>query len=377
MPDLVRGESIIDITQKRIFRDTEELATKRQKMWYPNTTIENKQSEGKVLPLSEIRTHYSKLEVQLMLENQGLRLESKLNTVESKFKTRLIIMEKDMRKTVAELRTENLLLKKDISRLEKINFNFQSMNDHHAGVAKVELDRRRKRFPWLPIPILEETRIQSKQNRETTITALPDDVALIILMCLPDEDLFVFRGLNSLFYEAFYLQENDVDIKRCLWLAKRGRKFTNLREISDVDGKFTVDDFRVLGPYNFPKLEVFNLYDSSTELLQPHGYLKEFNFFENEFIDLRHLSDWKFPALGALAFFKMRVDLRNLSGHKSLKFILFDSCVPTLEEIQNLSKESFPRLQHVAIDKSLERVPGIDEHFKQQGIELYYSDWDL
>jgi len=374
-PGSLNVEATDNITQKKrsfTTRETDEQATKRLKIESTKISIENKPA-GNIVVVSNTQIRHpqcSNVEVELMLENQRLRLESK-------YRSELHTMEKDALKTVTELRTENMLLKQEISKLEKDNNNLRNRRDNHGGLAKVEVDRRRKKFPWLPIPTLEEkTQTQSKQNRKTKITDLPADLTLKILKCLSDEDLFVLRGLSTQFYEAFYSQEDLVDCERCIWLAKRGRKFANLRFIHAYDD-FTWKEFRVLGPSNFPKLEILWLENSSPRLMKSHHYLRELWFTAHDYDDLQWVSDKKFPALEVLIF-SMEEDLfddhpnrvRHLPNHKSLINFGFDFCDPSLEEVKELTKSKFPRLRRVAIAGEVIQVPEILEYLQQQGIEF-------
>jgi len=205
---------------------------------------------------------------------------------------------------------------------------------------------------------------------------LPTDVALAILKWLSDEDLFVLRGLCSQFYEAFYCQEDYVDCERCIWLAKRGRKFANLKFIRAFDD-FTWKEFRVLGPCNFPKLEVLWLGNSSPRLMLPHSHLKELQFTALDYDDLQYVSDKQFPSLEVLIFnaeedlFEEHLNrLKHLPSHKSLMHFGLGFCEPSLEEIQELTKEKFPRLKTVGITGDLRDVPEVLEYLQKQGIEF-------
>jgi len=308
----------------------------------------------------------------LLLENERLKLESK-------YRNELHKVEKDALKLVTELRTENRLLKKEIARLEKENNSLRSRRESHRGLEKSEIERRLKTFPWLPIYASDDkTQIQSTQSREGNIEwkEFPTDLAFSILKLLPDEDLFVLRGLCTQFYEAFYSQEDYVDCERCIWLAKRGRKFVNLKFIHAFDD-FTWKEFRVLGPSNFPKLEVLWLENSSPRLMKSHPHLRELQFTAHEYDDLQWVSDKKFPALEVLIF-STEEDLfddhgnrvEHLPGHKNLTHFGFDFCEPSLEEIRELTKEKFPRLQIVGITGEVGQVPEVLDYLQQQGIEF-------
>jgi len=308
----------------------------------------------------------------LLLENERLKLESK-------YRNELHKVEKDALKLVTELRTENRLLKKEITRLEKENNALRSRRENHGGLEKSEIERRIKTFPWLPIHTSDDkNQIQSTQSSKGNIEwkEFPTDLAFSILKLLPDEDLFVLRGLSTQFYEAFYSQEDYVDCERCIWLAKRGRKFANLKFIHAFDD-FTWKEFRVLGPSNFPRLEVLWLENSSPRLMKSHPNLRELQFTAHEYNDLQWVSDKKFPALEVLIF-STEEDLfedhgnrvEHLPGHKNLTHFGFDFCEPSLEEIRELTKDKFPRLRIVGITGEVGQVPEVLDYLQQQGIEF-------
>jgi len=306
----------------------------------------------------------------LILDNQKLRLESK-------FKTELHLLEKDTLRWVTELKTENRLLKQEICRLEKENIAFRCRVNNPEPLKKWEIEKRLMKFPWLPLydrddevgqPVLEGRVIFEWKD-------LPSNVTFAILKMLSDEDLFVLRGLCTQFYEAFYCQEDYMDCERCIWLAKRGRKFSNLKFIIVFDD-FTWKEFRVLGPSNFPKLEVLWLGNSSARLMVPHANLKELQFTAFVYDDLQYVSDKQFPSLEVLIFtaedgFEDHPNkLRHLPGHKNLMRFDFGFLDPSLEEIQELTKAKFPRLETVGAPGDLGDFPELLECLQKQGIEF-------
>jgi len=322
-----------------------------------------------VAGISEGSTNVS----QLILENQKLRLESM-------FKAELHSLEKDTLRWVTELKTENRLLKQEICRLEKDNNAFRCRRDTPGRLEKCEIDRRQKKFPWLPFyarddELLGQPLQKGKVNFEWK--DLPSDVTFAILKMLSDEELFVLRGLCTQFYEAFYCQEDHVDCERCIWLAKRGRKFANLKFILALND-FTWKEFRVLGPSNFPKLEVLWLGNSSPGLMVPHANLKELQFTALDYDDLQWVSDKQFPSLEVLIFtpeedlFEEEHPnrLRLLPGHKNLVRLGLGFLEPSLEEIQQLTSVKFPRLKTVGFSGDLGDVPEVCEYLQKVGIEF-------
>jgi len=310
---------------------------------------------------------------QLILENQKLRLESM-------FKAELHSLEKDTLRWVTELKTENRLLKQEICRLKKDNIAFRCGRETPGRLKKCEIERRQKKFPWLPFYARnEELSGQPLQKGKVNFEwkDLPSDVTFAILKMLSDEELFVLRGLCTQFYEAFYCQEDRVDCERCIWLAKRGRKFANLKFILALND-FTWKEFRVLGPSNFPKLEVLWLGNSSPRLMVPHANLKELQFTALDYEDLHWVSDKKFPSLEVLIFtpeedlFEEEHPnrLRLLSGHKNLVRLGLGFLEPSLEEIQQLTSVKFPRLKTVGFPGDLEDVPDVFEYLQKVGIEF-------
>jgi len=307
---------------------------------------------------------------QLILENQKLRLESM-------FKAELHSLEKDTLRWVTELKTENRLLKQEICRLEKDNNAFRCRRDIPGRLKKREIERRQKKFSWLPFYARDAG--HPSQNGEVNFEwkDLPSDVTFAILKMLSDEELFVLRGLCTQFYEAFYCQEDHVDCERCIWLAKRGRKFANLKFILALND-FTWKEFRVLGPSNFPKLEVLWLGNSSPGLMVPHANLKELQFTALDYDDLQWVSDKQFPSLEVLIFtpeedlFEEEHPnrLRLLPGHKNLVRLGLGFLEPSLEEIQQLTSVKFPRLKTVGFSGDLGDVPEVCEYLQKVGIEF-------
>jgi len=332
---------------------------------YPKKTVLVHKCQKKLTPRQMTRS-------ELLLENQRLRLESK-------YKNELHKLEKDKLKMVIELRTENRLLKKEVARIDKENQKLRSRRENHWGLGKREIERRRKNFPWLPIYTSEDkTKVQSSQSKKGSIEwdGLPSNVASAILNLLPDEDLFVLRGLSTQFYDAFYSQEDHVHCERCIWLAKRGRKFANLRFIHAFD-EFTWKEFRVLGPSNFPNLEVIWLENSSPRLMKPHPQLREVQFIAREYDDLQWVSEKKFPALEILIFStddEMYGDHMNrlsyLPDHKNLTHFGFDFCEPSLEEIRELTKARFPKLHTMGITGEAGDVPEVLQLLQLHGIHF-------
>jgi len=332
---------------------------------WPKKTLLVNTSQKKVSPRQMTNS-------ELLLENQRL-------TLESKYRNELHKIEKDTLKLVIELRTENRLLKKEIARLDKENHTLRSRRENHGGLAKSEIERRLKNFPWLPIYSSEDkTKVLSSQRKKGNIEwdELPSNVAFAILKLLPDEDLFVLRGLSTQFYDAFYSQEDHVHCERCIWLAKRGRKFANLRFIHAFD-EFTWKEFRVLGPSNFPNLEVIWLENSSPRLMKPHPQLRELQLIAREYDDLQWVTEKKFPALERLIFStdeEMFADHMNrlsyLPDHKNLTHFGFDFCEPSLEEIRELTKARFPKLRTMGITGEAGEIPEVLQLLQLHGIHF-------
>jgi len=367
------------VTKKRSWTQSKEMANqklpKRQRAestgrlkhndnWLKTTVLVNT-SQKKLSPRQMTMS-------ELLLENQRLRLEGK-------YRNELHKIEKETLKLETELRTENRLLKKEIARIDKENHTLRSRRENQGGLGKSEIERRLKNFPWLLIYTRKDkTKVQSLQSKKGNIewNELPCNVAFAILKLLPDEDLFVLRGLSTQFYEAFYSQEDHVHCERCIWLAKRGRKFANLRFIHAF-AEFTWKEFRVLGPSNFPNLEVIWLENSPPRLMKPHPHLRELQFIANEYDDLQWVSAKKFPALERLIYStdeEMYEDHMNrvsyLPEHKNLTHFGFDFCEPSLEEIRELTKARFPKLHTMGITGEAGEVPEVLQLLQLHGIHF-------
>jgi len=392
-PVFTEEERVNNITQKRTIKEPDGQATKRQKCVSENKTIENKSPEGKEVDLApQIHAHWSSSEVEQLLEKPRRQQErthnhsvnflenkynSSLNTMESKYRASLHKIETAKSKTVNELRTENFVLKNNISGLEKVNHNLQKTRHNQFDLAKVQYDLRRKKFPWLRTHSLEE------QHKETKFTNLPADLALKILSCLSEDDLFLFRGLNSVFYEAFYSQAYvSANIMRCIWLANKGRVFPNLLKFSGKN-YWLEEDFRVVDSFHFPSVEALSLLTCSDEnihvgKLQSLGNLRYLSFDLRHPEDLKFLTEDKFPALVYLeiwysfypAWWESPNILKHLNNHKSLWKIEIGHRLPTIEEIKELSKKKFPSLEFVIIARPYPEAAEAREYLKQQGIYL-------
>lgn len=330
------------------------------------TTCEKKK-KGRVALVKAQRDFLSN-KGKLILDNQRLWLERKHRTELHEVEKNALILE-------TELRTVNRLLQQENTRLLKENKTLR-LNSCHRGLEKCEIERRRKVFPWLQHYARERVFTQYAQSRKTRIgwKDLPDELAGTILKLLSDEDLFVLRELNTKFYEAFYSQGESVDCERCIWLAKRGRKFVNLKFINAFD-VFTWKEFRVLGPSHFPNLEVLWLESSPPRLMKSHPNLKELQFTAHDHEDLQWVSDKKFPSLEVFILF-MEDDLfdenpnrlRYFAGHKNLVHIGFAFCDPSLVEIREFTKAKFPKLRAVGITGEVN--PEVLDYLQQQDIEF-------
>jgi len=312
---------------------------------------------------------------ELLLENKYLKLEIKyLNELYTKANDALKLATGFNR----YLETEN-------SRLRKENKNFGSGSGKYGGRDKSDIDRRALKFPWLPIYKGEVRKAESKQCRKENVgwEDLPSAVAFFILDFLGDEDLFIFRGINTQFYEAFYSQNLRVDWERVLWLAKKGRKFKNLKYLCiKAEQELTRSDLRALNRLNFPELEalVLNKF-SNLKFIGPHHNLRELCFIAQESDDLMYISDRKFPALQILISQQLNSDvsiqLEELKEHASLKFLGFCNWEPSVAAIRHLTKAKFPKLTAVGVSGT-EVTTQLLDSIKQQGLEfideleLYY-----
>jgi len=319
--------------------------------------------------------------VTALLENQQLLLESKFrdkihaNTLE----------------LVTQLRAETRLWRQKTSiLLEKEINDCRSKLDRRVGLKKGETSKTLQKFPWLRKTITQLMTIKKFEWED-----LPTDVSFKILRFLQDEDLFVLRGVSTQFYEAFYNQEGQVDCRRCLRLAKRGRRFANLKFITYEKYFYTKEEMSRVLPSNFPKLEVLWLYYESPAAINSLPNLRELRFTAYTNDDLKWVTDKKFPALKTLI---VRISFRpfgenrlvHLPGHKSLTHFGFADWLPAVKEIKVVTKEKFPQLEVVAITEG-KKCPQILDYLAQQNFkfidnteeltpdteQLYMSKWAL
>lgn len=260
---------------------------------------------------------------------------------------------------------DNVRLQENNARLKKEN-HFLSRRMKIAYLDQYEIERRLKKFPWLPrnsnayITYVESTR-SSVGNFEWD--KLPSDVAVYITEFLSIDELFDLRGLSSLFYEIFYSLDYVSDCWRVIWLSKRGRKFTKLLDMgSEYTCKtFTQDDFQAVNASNFPKLEELCLNDySNLRFVQSLPNLRGLEITLKEVDDLRYISDVNFPALEALICCNDYLEtsqgqnhncVQYFSGHKNLTKFTFCSWSwrSSWEEIRELNKARFPQLRTVGV----------------------------
>merc|ERR1712050_433046 len=91
-----------------------------------------------------------------------------------------------------------------------------------------------------------------------------------------------------------------MDPERCIWLAKRGRRFQKLKFIQLQEEDFSWKEFRVLSEYHFPKLDILWLDNMSPALLKPHSGLRELLISIVDPDDLQFVTEGKYPRLSVL-----------------------------------------------------------------------------
>jgi len=231
-------------------------------------------------------------------------------------------------------------------------------------------------FPWLPIYRGEIKITQPSQDRKGNIAwkEFPNDVVLSIFEFLDDDDLFFCRGLNTQFYTAFYSQKDVVNCTRAIWLARKGRRFTNLRALGFFqDNNLTCPNYRALSRLNFPSLEGLWLEGGDIGCLGGHYYLRKLRFRANAADDLQWISDRRFPALETLiyaGFDNSENQVEHLPGHKSLTEFVFQTSKPSLEQIEELTNDKFPKLNTVGVHDIDVLAPQVLDLIKQKGFEF-------
>jgi len=334
-----------------------ELSSKRQRK-----NVETRLSSGD--KQARVVTKPAVKNVTALLENHLLW---------SQFRDEIRALEKNTLELVTQLRIETRLWRHKTNRLEKEINACRLKLDRRAGLKKCEISRRLQKFPWLKKTLQSVQTIENSEWED-----LPTDITFEILRFLQEEDLFVLRGLSTQFYEAFYSQENYVHYGRCFRLAKRGRRFANLKFIAHsfdcIKGMCTI-----FGPDNFPKLEVLSLFNLSPRDMKPHPNIRHLRFYANELDDLKGVTDEKFPALKVLLVtvspdrsWENANRFMHLPGHKSLThFGFWQYSEPlTLMEIKVLTKVKFPQLRVLAICMG-ETLPQVVHYVSQQNFEFF------
>lgn len=301
------------------------------------------------------------LESCLKLENQRLKLESR-HAIE------LFKKESNSQRFVIEL------LQKNITKLEHQVDTNRPQLEKHEGLEISNIERRLK-FPWLSV---YHSKVTPSGKGEISWEELPTNIVFFILEFLTDDNLFVLRGLSTQFYEAFYCQKKVlIDCERAIWLAKRGRKFTNLvgfvpggLDGSTDDMTFTRHDFRALNEFTFPKLAVVWLTNyTDFSYMKSHPNLRELRMTLECEEDLKYVSDSNFPLLEVLIVDGFGECILYLPGHKRLTHIVFDNCRPDLDDIMELKESKFPQLRTVGIIGKLP-APGVLDYLQQQSINF-------
>lgn len=320
---------------------------------------------------------------ELLLENQRLQMERKhkieinrMKLVEMEMRGKMETLKLKWEMETLKLRTKIELLENEIRSLKK-----ETSTVRFRGLNKSEVNRRRRKFPWLPLNLIgDKAGTHSTQRRKVVgWKDVPTDVIFHIFQFIPFEDLFDLRGLNTQFYEGFYNidgvpEDSDMLIIR---LAKHGRRFTNISILKcDI---LSLADTRAIGSTTFPQLQKLFLWMSCPRGLKINPKLWELRFCAKTWRDIKFVTPLKFPALEYIILYHEETTeweqcnrVANLPGHKSLVAFCFDCCrPPSLEEVREFTNAKFPALQTVGVHPDAGPVaPEVVDYLQRQGIEL-------
>jgi len=221
--------------------------------------------------------------------------------------------------------------------------------------------RRGHRFSWLTKSIFE----------------VPTVILQSVASFLPDDTLFRFREINTMFYGTYYNQKVERDMSsrypwrttrpfnaiRAMKLALRGRRFGKVRFIKTDHAERTSDrvpsevHLSTLTPINFPFLD--SIYfgqlkrKNSVRYLPGHPMVEAISTPIYNSMESYYINQEKFPSLKLLEIQSVACEA-CVMRHSNLEIINFFDCKKV--RWKYINKEMFPRLKRVT-KKYSGRIP--------------------
>jgi len=220
-------------------------------------------------------------------------------------------------------------------------------------------DIRNQKYPWL-------------EKKKFT---LPTCLVRMITLYLDDDDLFKLRGVNFMFYGAFYnqtvrripmrnprlwKQSRKFNSIRAMRLALIGRKFQNVYSIVVPYSKRKTrakpnkrlpgsKELSILTPLYFPKLEDIYLanlqLDTYIRHLPGHPKIKALYVPVYPNRDFLFLNQQKFPQLKVLEIISVSGVQATVKEHDSVEIVSFLDCDSVKWE--DITRSNFPKLKAV------------------------------
>jgi len=238
----------------------------------------------------------------------------------------------------------------------------------------------------------DQTHRVPQVKRHPIIWNIPHDLLRKLTEYLNQDELFEARGVNRIFYRAFYEFRLGVEtqtvfnFRRALKLAQMGRVFKNVEFFYWVMfGEHVNKIPECLNPIHFPALHFLEIHGTNTvnsvninKGLEEVDKASHPNIRTVQIINCRAelLTDERFPNLKTLICIE-KVPFQGCRLSK-LQLIKIHDFFP--DELENISRETFPSLEKIVFVQNarfMRALNGvyIEEGFREDGVRVIFSDY--
>jgi len=243
---------------------------------------------------------------------------------------------------------------------------------------------------------LKRNKAPAIENQEVCLEKLPRDVIKLIIHFLSEFEKFQLRGLNGIFYEAYYNQtfarRTGTNYMRVARLGALGRCFPRLTHLRIYYDSLDQHFLRFVDKKRFPNMELFAVEKFGTEVdltkLPGHPKIKTMGLYNMEPQMLKHVTEANFPKLELLDFYPFKCRflenfLIHLQPHPRLKRIEFLYVYHLdIDDWKVIDKKRFPSLETILYRKPPRdedpntqyahpnNIPEVKEYLKEQGVDF-------
>jgi len=334
-----------------------------------------------------------------LLEEENKNLKARNQTLSQRYRNtlqraddvyKIMRAEAEKRLVIIKAESEREIMKAKLQLIELVSA------EKKAKITRQLVQECSETIPW-PLSKPWPIRNQKYPWLEKKKFTLPTCLIRMISLYLNDDDLFKLRGVNFMFYGAFYnqtvkripmsnprlwKQSRRFNSIRAMKLALLGRKFQNVYSIVVPYSKRKTrckpnkrlpgpKELSVLTPLYFPKLEGIYLanlqLDTYIRHLPGHPKIKALYVPVYPHRDFLFLNQEKFPQLKVLEIISVSGVQATVRQHDNVEIVSFLDCDSVKWE--DITRSNFPKLK--AVYKM--RKSGIpDEHklrLEAEGIE--------